>query len=201
MDLELTPTFRRVTTRLAAHRLCVLCVAWGTSTFFNEARGGELEVQSAKIFSPGSFNLNRGALAVTVAAACSSRAPACRACMRACRRVYLPSSWTPCFTGIYGEPVRNQVPDASQMRLRRGAAFAECGWSVRAAAEGVRQYGSAGLGAEHFRSTGVSSGEVRSAGFRSGLQGRRGDANRRMAATFDDGPPQARARSPGGPIH
>ena len=35
--------------------------------FFNEARGGELEVQSAKIFSPGSFNLNRGALAVTVA--------------------------------------------------------------------------------------------------------------------------------------
>ena len=35
--------------------------------FFNEAPGWELEVQSAKIFSPGSFNLDRGALAVTVA--------------------------------------------------------------------------------------------------------------------------------------
>src|ERR1700722_3166961 len=102
---------------------------------------------------------------------------------------------------IHGEPVRNQVPDGPQMRLHRGAAFAECGWGVRAAAEGVGQYGSADLGAEHSRATGVSSGEVRSAGFRSGLQGRRGDANRRMAATFDDGPPPARARSPGGPIH
>jgi hypothetical protein len=34
------------------------------------------------------------------------------------------------------------------MRLRRGAALSECGWGVRAAAEGVGQYGSAGLGAE-----------------------------------------------------
>jgi hypothetical protein len=40
--------------------------------FFNEALGWELEVQSAKIFSPGSFNLDRGALAVTVASEPSS---------------------------------------------------------------------------------------------------------------------------------
>jgi hypothetical protein len=96
---------------------------------------------------------------------------------------------------IYGEPVRNQVSDGPQARLLRGAAFAECGGGVHAAAEGVRQYGSAGLGAEHLRSTGLSSGEVRSAGFRSGLQGRRGDANRRMAPTVRGGPSQARSRS------
>jgi hypothetical protein len=39
----------------------------GEVDFFNEARGGEFEVQSAEIFSPGSFSLDRGALAVTVA--------------------------------------------------------------------------------------------------------------------------------------
>ena len=101
----------------------------------------------------------------------------------------------------HGYSVRNQVPDAPQARLHRGAAIAECGWRVRAAPEGVGQYGPAGLGAKHFGSTGVSSGEVRSPGFRSGLQGRRGDANRRMAATVDDGAPEARSRSAGKPIH
>jgi hypothetical protein len=35
--------------------------------FFSEARGGGFENQSAPIFSPGSLNLDRGALAVTVA--------------------------------------------------------------------------------------------------------------------------------------
>jgi hypothetical protein len=66
---------------------------------------------------------------------------------------------------------------------------------------GVGQYGSADLGAKHSRASGVSSGAFRAAGFGSGLQNGSGDANRRMAATFDDGPPQPRARSPGGPIH
>ena len=129
-----------------------------------------------------------------------ARPRAAHACARAGAYIF-PRHRRCVLLGIYGEPVRNQVTYGPQAHLHRGAAFAECGGGVRAAAEGIGQYGSVGLGAEHFRSTGVSSGEVRSAGFRSGLQGRRGDANRRMAGTFDGGPPQARARSPGGPIH
>jgi hypothetical protein len=96
---------------------------------------------------------------------------------------------------IYGESVRNQVPVVPQTRILRGAASAECGGRVHAAEESLKQYGSTGKGAEHSGSTGVSPGEIQSAGFRPGLQGRRGDANRRMATAVDFGPSQAPPRS------
>jgi hypothetical protein len=102
-------------------------------------------------------------------ASVSLRAPACRACARACAGAYIfRGAARRVLLRLHGESVRVQAPDAPQMRLRRGAALAECGWGVRAAAEGVGQYGSAGLGAERSRSTGVSSGEIRSPGLRSG---------------------------------
>ena len=39
---------------------------FGEVDFFNEAHGGGFEIQTATIFSPGAFNLDRGTLAVTV---------------------------------------------------------------------------------------------------------------------------------------
>jgi hypothetical protein len=157
-------------------------------------------VEARGVGKPVFFGRFRPASGPAPRTALSARPRAAHVCARAGAYIF-PGAGSHVLLRLHGEPVRIQAPDGPQARLHRGAAFAECGWSVRAAAEGVGQYGSADLGAKHSRATGVSSGEVRSAGFGSGLQNGRGDANRGMAATFDDGPPQARARSPGGPIH
>jgi CRISPR-associated exonuclease Cas4 len=75
-----------------------------------------------------------------------------------------------------------------------------CVSCIRPAAESVGQHCSTRMGERCAGTTGVSSGEVRSTGFRSGLQGRRGCAHRRMAATFNSGPLEARSRSAGKPV-
>ena len=67
MDLELTPNVSESNDTVSGTPIVRVLRGLREVDFFNEARGWELEVQSAKIFSPGSFNLDRGALAVTVA--------------------------------------------------------------------------------------------------------------------------------------
>lgn len=67
MDLELTPNVSESNDTVSGTPIVRVLRGLREVDFFNEAPGWELEVQSAKIFSPGSFNLDRGALAVTVA--------------------------------------------------------------------------------------------------------------------------------------